>query len=114
RPHVADGLTRGAAADVDAGELLVGDVDLEAEDERAVGLAEGVRAEGAGGAAVEGLVEDEVEGADVGDLVAVDGAADESAEVGTNSLGRQLAQKRRVEGVGGGEDGDVGEVTLVT
>src|SRR5438445_5565584 len=105
---------RRSAAHLDAGQLGVGDVDLQAEDERAVGLAEGIGAQGAGGAAVERLVEDEVEGAHVGDLVAVDGAADESAEVGTNSLGGQLAHECRVQGVGGGEDGDVGEVALVT
>src|SRR5438105_709852 len=98
---------------LDALELFVGKVNLHAQQQRAVRLAQRIAAERARRTTVERFVEHEVERADVGHLVAVDAAVDKASEQGFDALWCYLAFERVVERVRGGEERDVGQVGLV-
>jgi hypothetical protein len=89
------------------------DLDLEAEQEEAPGLAVRVEIEGFVDPALQGLIDDEVEAALVIELVAPDRAAQQGAELGLQPLRRKLRLHRRIVALVIDEHRDIGAVALV-
>src|SRR5215207_9539865 len=93
--------------------LVAGQVDLHPEERRREGLALRVGHERERAAAAQGLVQEEVERAEVGQLEALDAAMHDPAEVLLDALGRDLAYEHRVELFAQRDEADVGRVALV-
>src|SRR5262245_32273540 len=96
----------------EAGGLLV-DVDLHAQQRRAVGLALGVGLERERAPAPERVVEQEVQGAEVGKLEALDAAVADLLEVALDGLGRHPLDEDGVELGAEGDEAHVRRVPLV-
>src|ERR1035437_5392844 len=88
-------------------------LDLEREQGGAEGLALGVGAQRHGAAAAERAVQEEIQGAEVGQFEALDGTLYEIAEVAFDAFGGDFASEHGIVGFAEGDDADVAGVALV-
>src|SRR5215469_11754404 len=87
--------------------------DLHAQERGGIGFALRIGLQRDGSSAIQASVEQEIQGAEIGEFEAIDGAETDAGEVALDALGGDLAQEQRVVFRLAGDEANVDRIAFV-